>query len=479
MVSMTKEKMLTYLFDYACLSNLIVENPDKSVKELFDKYVIENGIYYYNTESEYYDVMRRVYTAYNIFRYYSIIEDFLLNRDDFISNNDLNGLESSFDIIEAPHDLTNKKLIQYIRNAFNHNGDDVERFKMSANGRNYEINLKDTRTQKEKNNGVLPKPVRIKFNFESLLKTIDIMNQKGQNILFLSFEIPEDFDFNSNDLDKELDKIKFVHYNFPRKLDRTVINKFNDFDDTDDLDEQELLELSDEANAYASQINSPVTYGLDYEQKESLKYLIERFRIRIQPTKLEKYSYVCGIMFYFLSKIIPVPGLKISDMEQQIFLCGNYLVDTNLTYREIIERIIRVIRNDSKPDYYDEIDCNIHDSLVNKGGSYPYRFLENMIDGSFTQLLPAVTFLDAFVTHYYNESTIEINGQIYDKEKIRNSFVHQRWYIDKDHNICMYDADPRNINAYNLEFVGRINISSFTQWAYNILNNKKVIKRTL
>ncbi|MBR4830443.1 MAG: hypothetical protein IKZ96_01580 [Bacilli bacterium] len=476
---MEKDKMITYLFDYACLSNLMIDNPDKSVKELFDKYVIENGICYYNTESEYYDVMRRTFTAYNIFRYYSIIEDFLLNRDDFISNNDLNGLESSFTIIEAPHDLINKKLIQYIRNAFNHNSDDVERFKMSANGRNFEINLRDTRTQKEKDNGVSPKPVRIKFNFGSLLKTIDKMSEKRQNTLYLSFDIPEDFDFNTDDLDNELDKIKFVHYYFPRKMDSSVTNRFDQLNDTKDLDEKELFERSDEVNAYASQINPPTVFNLDNDQKKCLKDMIEKFRIRIQPTKIEKYSHVCGYMFYFLSKVIPVPGLKITDIEQQIFLCGNYLLDTNLTYKEILNRLIKVVRNDPKPDYYDEIDCNIHDSLVNKGGSYPYRFLENMIDGSFTRLMPAITFVDAFVTHYYNESTIEIDGQIYDREKIRNSFVHQRWYIDKDYNICMYDADPRNINDYDLEFVGKINIGSFTQWAYNILNNKNVLKRTL
>lgn len=477
MISMSKEKMLSYLFDYACLSNLLMQNRDKTVRELFNNYALDNEIYSNNYESDYYDVMRRTYIAYNAFRYYSIMEDFLLNRDDFISNNDLNGLESGFNIIEAPRDLTNKKIIQYIRNAFNHNGEDAERFKISVNGKNYEINLKDTRSQKEIDSGVLPKPVKIKFDINGLMKTINIMSEKRQNTLFLSFDIPEDFDFYSSNLDEELDKIKFIHYYFQKKLDRPVIEKFDQLIDTKNLNEKELLERSDEMNNYAAQINSPIVYNLDSIQKEKLKELILRYRNSKQPNIVESYGEVCGIMFYYLSKVIPVPGFKMIDTEQQIILCEDFLMDVNITYNEIIGRLTRLLNDEPKPDYYDDIDNAIHDYLSSRGKSFNNKFLLNMLDGSFTQLTPVITFIDAFITHYYKESTIEIDGETYNKESVRNSFVHQRWYIDKDNNICLFDADPRNINDYNLEFVGRINIINFYEWASKQFNNQNYIKR--
>ena len=40
----------------------------------------------------------------------------------------------------------------------------------------------------------------------------------------------------------------------------------------------------------------------------------------------------------------------------------------------------------------------------------------------------------------------------------------------------MYDADPRNVKDYNLEFVGKINAGAFEDWADTFVEkNKKKI----
>ena len=468
MISMTKEQMVAYLYDYANTIDLMFKNRTVPVRVLFNEYAFKRWLVSYENSPEYYDVMRRTYTAYNCFRFFSIIEDFLLNRDDFLSNNDLSGLESGCQIIESPHDLTNKRIIQLIRNAFNHNdANDIERFKISVNGRYFEIYFRDIRTQKEIDNGVLPRPVRIKFNIEYLLNVIKIIGDKRQNVLYLSFDIPEDFNIYSNDLDSELDKIKFVHYYFPKKLDKSVIDKFNTLGYTKDLNEEEIFKRSDELNEYARQINEAVRFDLDVSQKEKLKAMIIRYLNGNKPLDIDNYAGTCSLMFYFLSKVIPVPGFKVVDLEQQMMISNWYLLDTNLSYDDIIDRVGRVAMDKPKPNYYDKIDCTIHDCIAQKGKSFASKMFLNCLDGEFGQALPVITFIDAVITHYCNDVSIEINGKIYEREKLRNSFVHQRWYIDKDLNLCMFDADPRNINDYDLELVGKISIIDFFEWASN------------
>ena len=168
--------------------------------------------------------MRRVYSDYIFFKKFSIIEDFLLNRDDYLNNNELSGIETDCQIIEAPSNLTNKKIIQLIRNAFNHNNsEDMDRFKISVNGRYFEIEFKDIRTSKEIENNIPPKPVKIKFNANYLSKVNNIINEKRQNQFIISFDIPNDFDFYSDNLNVELDKISVKHYHFPKKMTKSEI----------------------------------------------------------------------------------------------------------------------------------------------------------------------------------------------------------------------------------------------------------------
>ena len=88
MISMSKSDIVRYMEDYANVMYLSMNNPNVSVGKLFDSYMIDKGRVD-DCTIEYYDRMRRVYVWYSLFRTFSFVEDYLLNRDDFISNNDL------------------------------------------------------------------------------------------------------------------------------------------------------------------------------------------------------------------------------------------------------------------------------------------------------------------------------------------------------------------------------------------------------
>lgn len=462
MITMSKEQMIQYLRDYANVQDIMMHNPNMPIGRAFDRYMKENGRYEDATR-EYYDRMRRVYMSYNIFKRFSIIEDFLLNRDDFLSNNDLAGIETDCQIIEAPSDITNKKIVQLIRDAFNHNDSpNFDKFRISENSKNFEIEFMDIRKTKELARGGSPKPIRIKFNIDYLLKVEEIINRKRQNQLFLSFDIPDDFDIFSKDLDKELDKITFIHYYFGRKLSRETIEKFNELADTKGLTTEELKARSDELHTFAQAINSPARFHLDKYQKRKLKELITRYKVNYRKMLDDDIN---GVMYYFLERIIPVPALKAENINQQIFLCLRYYEDTRFSINEVLKRVARVLNKEDKPTSYDNYDNETHDILVNRGYSYSRSLFKNILDGEFIQMLPIITYIDSVVTHYCTDKYIEIAGRKYAREKIRNSLAHGRWYITQNFKISMYDADPRNKNDYNLEFIGNIDIDLFKNWA--------------
>ena len=104
--------------------------------------------------------------------------------------------------------------------------------------------------------------------------------------------------------------------------------------------------------------------------------------------------------------------------------------------------------------------------------SFQIGLYNDMLDGEIISLIPLIMYIDSVITHYCIDNEITIDGITYSTEKIRNSFAHVRWFVDENLNLVMYDADPRNINCYNLECVGKINIESFVMWADEYVSEK-------
>lgn len=110
MISMSKEQMIQYLKDYADIQYLTSKYPKVNIGKLFEMHMLSNGRLNDITR-EYYDIMRRVYTTYTYLRSFSITEDFLLNRDDFLSNEDLESVKEDCTIFTDIKGITNKKII--------------------------------------------------------------------------------------------------------------------------------------------------------------------------------------------------------------------------------------------------------------------------------------------------------------------------------------------------------------------------------
>ena len=460
MIAMAKFEMVRYLKDYADLQYLMMQHQDQQIGILFDRLMQSKGRFEDDTR-EYYDRMRRVYMNYNLMKNFSYSEDFLLNRDNYINDNDLDEIIPENTYSTNMGSISKKKLLQLIRNTFNHNNsEDVDRFKMSVNGRKIEIEL-------------LSGPVRIKFDITKLLDVYNNMIKHRRNSLNISFDIPDDFDINSENLFKELDKIKFAHYYFNSALPNSTIAQFNQLNDTRGLSNEEIGQRSEMFENLSSSISAPVKFDLTVEQKKKLESYIQHYR-KQNPEFLEQD--INNVMFYFLIKVIPVPLLKNWIIDNQILFCERFMEDVNETQNSILKNVHGILRGNNPFNPNDSFDQETFE-LINKRKLVDnLGFFKDLLDGEMTAGIPIITYIDSVITHCCKEETINIGGIDYSVEKIRNSFAHGRWYITTDNSIMMYDADPRNVQDYNLEFVGKIDVGAFEEWADTFVEqNKKKI----
>lgn len=457
MVAMTKYEMVRYLRDYANLQYLIMNNPDESIRLLFDRYMKSNGRFEDDTR-EYYDRMRKVYTIYNLMKRFSYLEDFLLNRDNFITDNDLDEIIPDNTYSTDMGSISKKKILQFIRDTFSHNNSvKVDRFKISPSVRSIEIEWLD-------------RPIRIKFGVKNLVDIYNNMAKHKQNILDISFSIPDDFNINSENLFDELSKIKFVHYYFTNKLPYSIIDQLIATADTKGLSFEELSLRSEMFNTLSSSIGPSSEFPLTDEQKEKLVSYIERYRKQF-PEDLKVNSK--NVMYYFLEKVTPVPLLKDRVIKNQELLCERFMENINLTYNDILQNMAKVLGGQNPFDSQNDFDQETFDFLNNRKLNENLCFYRDLIDGEMIFGIPIITYIESVVTHCCNEDIIIIDEVEYVSKKIRNSFAHGRWFITRDNSIMMYDADPKNINDYKLEYVGKINIGSFKRWADDFIKQNK------
>lgn len=470
MIAMTKEEMINYLRDYALLKNKMSHESNRPIYLVFRDYMIEANRLK-DCNRTYYDTMRHTYTMYCIMKRFSIIEDFLLNRDNYISEENLDDLKADLQSKYPLNNISNKRIIQLLRNAFNHNDDpNHNRFSLSKNGKNIEISFQDIRKEKEKKQGGSPKPIQIKFKQKDLIKIENEIDKSRENIMYLSYEIPDDFDILSDTLYDDLDNVKLIHYYFNRKLSKEEMEEFKRLGDYSNLSEEELLERSDEINNYAQSIGTFIKYELNDTQKEKIVDLVERAKTSY-PSLLQTENSIY-LMYYYLNQVIPIPSFKIFDTQKQAIFTDCYMLDDTLSLKNISDRLLLTSTDLDIPNNYDEIDKDIHNRIQNIGKPFGNRFFLDTIQPEFNQVFPIVMYFDSVITHYCNDEEITINDKKYNREKIRNSLAHCRWIISKDMELVLYDADPKNSKDYELEHVATIDIGSLIDWSDNYLFNK-------
>ena len=462
MIAMTKLEIARYLSDYSMIRYLIGHHRNQNIKTLFHNYMMASGRTEDDTE-EYYIRMCRVFAISNIMKKFSYAEDFLLNVDSYINYSELEKIIPKDSYYTDMSKLSNKKILKLIRNTFNHNDSEIiDRFKISVNGKYIEIEL-------------LEPPTKLKFGIDDLISIYNNMIEHSNNKLSINYDIPDDFDINSNDLFAELSKIKFVHYYFDNQLPKSLINQFDKITNSKIITNEDARLVEEKLTDLSNKINTPIKFDLSEEQKKKIQYEILSFK----KNNPQQFKIFCendqtALMKYFLNKVIPIPLLKDKSLNNQILfndiIMGNIELSYNDTLIIIPTYIAQVQQNNitgnkpSKSEYFSNpfYDYSNFDQLC---------FQFDLTKSDFIMKEPIITFIDFVVTHCCNEEKININGIDYNTKKIRNSFVHGRWYITDGNYMMMFDAKPKNVYDYDLEFLGKFKIEDFDDWALTFLTN--------
>lgn len=469
MIAMSKEEMIRYLHDYAKTSSIIASKPNFTSFFSFKEHMLYNGREKEATE-EYYKRMIRTYVNYCAMRVFSYDEDYTLNRDNYIAEQDLEDLKKDLLVFNSTGNISNKQMLKFIRNSFNHNDDQqFDRFKLSKNARNIEISLKDLRTPKEIEAGQEKRPLNLKFNIEYLSTLINNIIYNSSTIPYFVYKLSK-FDISAKDLKKEIkDKVKLEGYLFPNKLTKVQKDNINKL-----LEYNPNIKDDDLVKNKTDLLNFIDSLGQKYEHKLS-KVEIEKFysllkyNLEVRPDLVKEYQIPA--LSYYLQESVPIPQLKECTLYDQIFLAGSLRGNPSITHHNAVEIVKKAFCNKNIP-VVSEWDRAISNKLKNMEKEKLFYLLNNMLSQEFLRSIPSVMYLDAVVTHYCQDEKITIDNISYDAEKIRNSLVHGRWIISKDRELVMYDADPKNEKSINLDYVGSIKIDSFMNWAEDYVDSK-------
>lgn len=441
MVSMSNLDMVKYMRDFASTRLLYYKEGDIGLTQAYKKYKI------YNNElddinPDYYSAMSRVYDAYTVLRLFSYYEDFLLNKDDNVFNRDLKGFKHNCTFYERDN-VNTKRIIQSVRNAFNHNNNGE--FKVSKNGKFFEIDVPDVRTSREIRKGFKPRKLHMKFPIKYVEELHSLIATLSRTMLYSSFVVPDDFNIEAEDLNKELNKIKFQRYYFKRRLNEQEMELFRKLND---IYSPVYLSNNDKVMRIVNKIGYCTTQRLNQNQKGKIIQMLDFYKKNNFDLAKDRNN----LLYYILPKVISIPIAKSKDLKSEVAL-NRIMVDSDFTYN-VLGDVITDKVNSGENDRFIEI----------------YR---NMINEDFMVGLPLILYVDSVINHLCDDEEITIDGQTYKRSSIRNSLVHGRWIISGDEELILYDADPRNENDCRIREIGKISLISFTTWANEYINKKE------
>jgi len=469
---LTKKEIAKYLHDYYVLSNLMVDCSCVNLETLFAGYFTSEGRYNECTE-EYYKTMRNVASMFLMLKIFSFSEDYLI---DYLNENEIDFIKE--DIFKNKEDAkyfcSKKKLLMYIRNAFNHSEGEKQLYSISKDGKYLYINLKNT---KEKH------PLNLQLDMEQLVKISEALLKAKHNLFIFSPLVKDDFNLESDNLYSELDKIEFRYYYFPKKISTNTLENTDSVlkrDITNDIERKKKSE--DFKSCFANENYQVKNFTLEHEHKVKfcmeyikLKNLIESKKIDNLPTFSHDREYY---IHYILKRCFPLGSLHYDtlNLEHQFVEC--FLQDLSISYSAYLDKmgnIYNEIKDDSLCEYYKDID-----DYFRRFYNTPTKKCNLLLDSNDIEIkkdLSMAIYLGYIVDTLIDDEEIEIEGCNYSREKLRDSFVHGRWFTTGDGTIEFYDGMGKNKNYCTFDWHESININDLKMWGENIYKTKLISQK--
>lgn len=473
MISLPKNNLATILRDYAHIRCEMVMTPNLNLTNSIVRWInIDNTKSLSEKQQcmnyEYLMSVYRIYLMYTTLKYFSIIEENSIN---FISEEEL-----QFDIskITTDKNISKKKLLLYMRNAFNHNNDpNHSKYNISPNGKYLEIHLLDIRSSKEKlMENSKPKPFYIKIEFQQLSEIVVSMLNASRGLIVQEWIKPSEFDITNLTFDM-LKNVSTKIYYLKNKIDDNIKTLRNQSVD-EGIRTKEEKEKVLNSNSYL------ITEHKLYD--EQIEKILEEFNFYQTKFPNFKKDEIYQSVFFrkLLEQTEPLPTYKTHILQFQGLLHQIYMLEPSITQNFIDKQLTSLLVGeeilDTNNDYkqFDIKRRKMVKDVYLKNLTTKINLAIKVLDKNSQIFYPFMMYFGYMIDTIIKEETLIINNTKYSREKLRNAIVHGRYIISNNGTIHFYDRNngyglDHNFNAhYKILFS---DLNDFVEEKYNLLVN--------
>lgn len=402
----TKLEIARYLRNYTFMFWNATAKKDVSFGNILS-YVVDSDDELLNQTKNYYGEMIQVYQFMCLTKYLSVMKDSFF---DYIKDEQLNKLDIFDDIFINESDknkFSKKQTIKFIRNAVCHNDNpthDLYSLKRKDGEVKLEINLLNTK----------PVPFNVELNMEQYFKIAQSL-AKANKINAITLGTTENIDFNGDLCNQIINNAYFRKYYIQGK----------DEDETQRFFEKTV----NKGNKYLEKYFDYKNYNFSYGQASTItNNVYEWGRLGIDPKDSLPYSMI---------NAIPLSETKFHSLMINSAFNSKYVSNPDLSILDV--------EKDAK---------NFAKSIGDKNNYYLYLIdFDNHLATVFSIYMGYM--LDSVIT----DENINTGKEVYPREKLRNSFVHLRWYPALAPYIKLFDWDYGDKNELKPNWEKSINAS--------------------
>lgn len=468
MVSLDKDKLSEYLKDYSVFNLSAYAYPNLPVGRVFLDSMSEE-----KHNNDHYLRMCRIYDLYVYLKCFSYYEDLQIDR--LIDSEIIFNKEDIFVNKSDSKYFSNKQVIKFIRNAFNHSEKDKELYKISVNGKYLEVYLSLDNLLDKKGNRKIPVPFHVKLDAEQLMQLSEAMVYAGRHTLLIDFDV-SNFNLDAKDLYNEIGKIKFIHYYFNKKLPIPVRDDIIKYVNQDYKDLKDKVNVRNKIESIiANEDYNKVTYDLFEEQKQVLlKDFTKLQELKQKTTGMD--DIIENLVIYSLRRIIPLGMTHYEEIIYETLMVDLYLENPSNSRNNIKDYISNLV--DGNPIYENYFDKSVKDDLLEMFDTNGKKIrLDLFTDDIVGRIIfPIIIALEYIIINKMDDEFININGKLIERERIRNSLVHGRWFVGLNENVEFYDTKSGLNNDYNFDFHETINIHDLVDYVKSF-DEENVLKR--
>ena len=320
------------------------------------------------------------------------------------------------------HRFSKKQIIKYIRNAFNHNDhNDLLKFL-----RVYEDNAEKIKVEILLNS-TKPIPFHIILDIDQLI-AITFENQNANTFQFLFGYSTQPISINSSNAIRALDDVYLRKFYSRKKIS----------------DEQKKRLIKPIINGKNGKNIESVFLDNGMEYKEFHYFTDQRIKIEEDLKRWEKMGFKGNaVLGYLLRKVMPISSMKSRTITMNLALVDFYMKNWDSTFFDMVKDLRNLLK---------EKKCNKDSPFWNYVQSFGLdnNILYEVLDVyNLVSITNTIYFGYLFDTLVTDDDIIINDTKTIKREKIRNSFVHMRWFKGINECFKLFDWDNGIDNEFN------------------------------